>query len=343
MLKKFKDQNIVIVGGAGFIGHNLLLKLKELGSKVTIVDSLGVNNLLSVISNSNNLKNPSLSKSILDERFYLLKKNNIQIISQDARDYHGLSKVLSSIKPNVLIHLAAISHAAKSNKDPRSTFDHNLRTLENSLDYSKNNVEHFIYFSSSMVYGNFTQDKVDENSICDPIGIYGALKYAGEKIVKAYGQVFNLNYTIVRPSALYGERCISRRVGQIFIEHSLLNQDIIINGDGSDKLDFTYIEDLVNGVCKIIENSNSYNQIFNLTYGNAKKISEMIDVLKTFFPQIVIKKKEREKLMPERGTLLINKARDLLNYQPLWSLEKGYPKYIKWYIDFFKREKNKII
>jgi nucleoside-diphosphate-sugar epimerase len=83
---------------------------------------------------------------------------------------------------------------------------------------------------------------------CKPIGIYGTLKYAGELIVKSYNQVFDLPYTIIRPSALYGERCVSRRVGQIFIENAIQGLDININGDGEEKLDFTYIEDLVEGI-----------------------------------------------------------------------------------------------
>ena len=99
-----------------------------------------------------------------------------------------------------------------------------------------------------MVYGNFKGDEVDENSNCDPLGIYAALKFSGEKIVKSYGQVFDLNYTIVRPSALYGERCVSRRVGQIFIENALNKKEITVDGDGEEKLDFTYIKDLVDGV-----------------------------------------------------------------------------------------------
>ena len=90
-----------------------------------------------------------------------------------------------------------------------------------------------------MVYGDFTKIEVEELDRCDPIGIYGTLKYCGEKIVKAYNQVFNLPYTIIRPSALYGERCISRRVGQIFIENAINDHEIKIGGDGEDKLDFT--------------------------------------------------------------------------------------------------------
>ena len=83
--------------------------------------------------------------------------------------------------------------------------------MENALDNSKGKVEKFIYFSSSMVYGNFKSKEVDEETSCDPLGDYAALKFSGEKIVKSYSQVFDLNYSIVRPSALYGERCISRR------------------------------------------------------------------------------------------------------------------------------------
>ena len=121
-----------------------------------------------------------------------------------------MSMILDKFKPDTIIQLAAVSHANKSNKDPHTTFDHSLRTLENTLDILKNYNTHVIYFSSSMVYGNFEKDIVDEESKCNPIGIYGTLKYSGELIVKAYNNVFGIPYTIVRPSALYGERCVSR-------------------------------------------------------------------------------------------------------------------------------------
>ena len=94
-----------------------------------------------------------------------------------------------------------------------------------------------------MVYGHFKEEFVNEESICEPIGIYGALKFGGEKLVIAYNQVFDLPYTIIRPSALYGERCVSCRVGQIFIENALTTGEIMISGDGADSLDFTYIGD----------------------------------------------------------------------------------------------------
>ena len=122
-----------------------------------------------------------------------------------------------------------------------------------------------------MVYGNFDSEDVKEERPCKPIGIYGTLKYSGELLVKAYSDVFDLPYTIIRPSALYGERCVSRRVGQIFIENAIQDLDIAINGNGEEKLDFTYIDDLINGISLCCNNKNAINQTFNLTYGKSKK------------------------------------------------------------------------
>ena len=328
-------KKILILGGCGFIGHNLARELSK-NFQVSIADSLQINNLYSLENNKDNLPNPELSKIIIQDRLKIIKDNKLNFVIQDLRDYHATCRLFNEIKPDIVVHLAAVSHANRSNKDPHTTFDHSLRTLENALDNSKNKVEKFIYFSSSMVYGNFKGDEVDENSNCDPLGIYAALKFSGEKIVKSYGQVFDLNYTIVRPSALYGERCISRRVGQIFIENALNKKEITVDGDGEEKLDFTYIKDLVDGVKKIIESKKSDKEIFNITYGSSRKINEMIEILKQSFENLDVKYKKRDKLMPLRGTLNIDKARDLLNYQPSWSLEKGYPNYINWYKEIFK-------
>ena len=328
-----KNKKILIVGGAGFIGHNLAIQLKKYNADVSIIDSLGINNLESLKNNADNLPFPVLSKNILDERLKLL--SGVKTYFEDARDYQKMSKLYAEIKPEVIVHLAAVSHAGRSNKNPHTTFDHSLRTLENMLDASKKTIKHFIYLSSSMVYGNFKENEVNEDTSCEPLGIYGALKYAGEKIIIAYNQVFGIPYTIIRPSALYGERCISRRVGQIFIESALHKKEIYVDGDGEEKLDFTYIKDLLSGIIQVIVEPKSKNQIFNLTYGSARPILEMINILKNYFPNVIIKHKPRDSLTPIRGTLSIKKAQKLINYSPSWPLEKGYPEYIKWYKSIF--------
>ena len=185
-----------------------------------------------------------------------------------------------------------------------------------------------------MVYGDFDNNEVNEEYPCNPLGIYGALKYAAEKIIIGYNQVFKIPYTIIRPSALYGERCVSRRVGQAFIENAISGSDLTINGDGEESLDFTYIDDLVQGVLLSIGKKESLNQIFNLTFGDSRKINDLADIVKNEFDGVNIKYNPRDALMPERGTLNVDKAKDLLGYEPSYPIEIGFKKYINWYKNY---------
>lgn len=335
-LEKIKGKRVAIMGGAGFIGHNLALKLKELGAEAHVIDGLQVNNLGFYTSGYISDPNAERYISFINERLSLLRKDGIQLHVLDIRDYHLVTHALNSIKPDVVIHLAAIAHANRSNKDPFSTFDHSMRTLENVLDATRSKGIHVIYFSSSMVYGNFEGKVAVESQPCNPIGIYGALKYGAEKLVEAYGQVFDTPYTIIRPSALYGERCVSRRVCQAFIENALQGKQLTINGDGSDALDFTYVQDLITGTLCVISEPEAINETFNITYGSSRKIIQLAEMVLEAFPGLSIKFNPRDGLMPERGTLSIEKARDLIGYEPSYPIEKGYKLYIKWYQGFAK-------
>lgn len=331
-----KGKIVALIGGAGFIGHNLALELQRLGAEPHVIDGLQVNNL-GAFSNATGDPNKALYLELIHERLAALRDAGIPLHVVDARDYHALSRTLGEIDPRAIVQLAAIAHANRSNKDPFSTFDHSFRTLENALDAARGAGVHFIYFSSSMVYGNFNNQAATEDRHCEPLGIYGALKYGGEKLVIAYNQVFGLPYTIIRPSALYGERCVSRRVGQAFIENALRGLTLTVNGDGSDALDFTYIGDLVQGVVRCIAGPEARNETFNLTYGDARSLKQMIDIVQSEFPGVAVDFKPRDQLMPERGTLDIGKARRLIGFEPQWPLEKGFVNYIEWYKDLAKR------
>tara|TARA_B100001093_G_scaffold486409_1_gene521703 strand:+ start:7163 stop:8140 length:978 start_codon:yes stop_codon:yes gene_type:complete len=324
-------KKILLLGGMGFIGHNLFFHLNNLGYNIKIADSLKINNLESPNQKS------KIQLKILDERVKLLRKYKIENLKVDANDKENLNRLLIDFKPDVVVHLGAVSHAKESNLNPHVTFKNNLNSIETTLELIKNSKIHYIYFSSSMVYGDFIKPTVDEESICNPIGIYGTYKYSAELMIKAYSKIFDLNYTIIRPSALYGERCISRRVSQIFIENAIAKKPIIIDGDGQEKLDFTYIEDLCSGVEQIISNKKSINQIFNLTFGSARKIIELVEILKNYFNDVEVQFKKRDKLMPFRGTLSNAKAKNLINFNPKFSIENGYVKYIEWYKEFYNR------
>ncbi len=336
-MMSLENKKIALIGGAGFIGHNLALEMKRRGAKVEIIDGLQVNNLVQMSSEKLDPVNRALYMRMLTERLDLLREANIPLHPQDARDYHALSRILTEVAPDVIVHLAAVSHAGRSNKDPYSTFDHSLRTLENALDSARGRVKHFVFLSSSMVYGNFMTPEVSEDDALNPIGIYGALKLAGEKMVIAYNQVFDLPYTIIRPSALYGQRCVSRRVGQVFIENALRGLKLRVDGDGEERLDFTYIDDLVDGICLTVERPEARNEIFNLTYGASRSIKDLITITKQHFPEVELERIERDKLMPFRGTLSVKKAHDLLGYAPKNSVEVGFPKYIQWYLGLRER------
>lgn len=329
---ELRGRKIALIGGAGFIGHNLALTLAKMGAEVHAVDSLQVNNL-GAFSNCHDDPNKTLYLHLINERLRLIREAAIPLHVVDARDYQVLSRCLSEIMPDTIVQLAAVAHANRANKDPYSTFDHSLRTLENALDSARGNDRHFVYLSSSMVYGNFDGDAVTEDRHCEPLGIYGALKYGGEKLVIAYNQVFDLSYTIVRPSALYGERCVSRRVGQAFIENVVRGLPLSVNGDGSDALDFTYVQDLIQGLVLCISKKEARNQTFNLTYGSARSLKQMIGVVQEHFPGVEVTYQPRDMLMPERGTLSIEKAKRLLGYKPDNPLEEGFVKYIQWYKD----------
>ena len=121
----------------------------------------------------------------------MLNKNEIEIFVEDARLYHQLGRVLNETKPDIIVQLAAVSHANKSNKTPHDTFDHSLRTLENVLDFAKLTKTHIIYMSSSMVYGDFKNNEVDEKTKCNPKGIYAAVKLSGEMILKSSTRYLN--------------------------------------------------------------------------------------------------------------------------------------------------------
>ena len=125
-----KDSTVLIIGGAGFIGHNLALKLKSEGVNVHIIDSFQVNNLLSLISNTDNVSNPELSTFIVEKRLKILKDKKIPIHVVDARDYHLLSENIAKINPDYVVHLAALTDAASSFNNPDEVENANLNSTK---------------------------------------------------------------------------------------------------------------------------------------------------------------------------------------------------------------------
>lgn len=315
---------ILLIGGGGFIGHNLAVELKRSGREVIIVDPLIVNNKY-VLTDLR-------LQTIVAQREALLEYWKIPLITADARDYHLLSHIAGYYRPSAIVHLAAISHIDRANKDPFSTFDHNLRSLENSLDAAKAvRCGKFVFFSSSTVYGNFKKPVIDETEPCEPKGIYGSLKLAGELMVRAYGEVYGLPWAVIRPMAAYGSRCVSGRVTQKFIELAAEGKPLKIEGDGESRVDFTHVDDIIQGVVGTIDCGVS--GIFNITAGESRSLKELAGIVQGHFPGVGLEYGPADPQRPLRGTLSIAKARSVLGYAPKWRLEEGMADYIRWYRD----------
>ena len=315
----------VIVGGCGFVGHHLALAL---GQDVTCIDSLTVNNLFSLLVPGS--KSPPHHVTMARERLDLLEQAGIPIIVEDARDYHRLSHAVAPLKPDVIVHLAAVAHIDRANKDPWHTFDNSLRTLENSLDVAKAVDAGFVYFSSSTVYGDFSQSVITEDEPLTPIGIYGNLKLAGERMCIAYNQTYGMPLVIVRPQALYGSRCVSGRVTQVFIERAMEGKPITIHGDGTQEIDFTYIGDLIQGMRLILDNFPDGMRIYNLTGESATSLGFLAHIVTQRFPtEIQYGPTDPEK--PARGTMSCERIRTDLGYEPRVGIQEGMTFYMDSY------------
>nr|MBC8489382.1 NAD-dependent epimerase/dehydratase family protein [Bacteroidota bacterium] len=230
---------ILITGGLGFIGHSISVALKDAGFEVVIVDNY-----------SHNIQQP-WHKVIINQRLDIVEKAKIQVIAADTTQEFQIENIILKVKPDKIIHTAAIPDARLSNMDPSAGFNQNLLATKILLEIIRRNnlkINQFTYFSSSMIYGDFSAESVNEDAPKDPKGIYGAAKLSSELLIKAYHNLIDLPYTIIRPSALYGPRCINNRVTQVFIEKALKGEPITIQGVGSQKLDFTFIEDFVRGL-----------------------------------------------------------------------------------------------
>lgn len=343
-----KGERVALVGGAGFIGHNIALTLKKAGVEVMIVDNLMQNNIVTNVSVDNiDPLRRELYHGFLQERFELLRAAEIEIRNADARNMASLTLALSAFKPTKIVHLSAISSAVDAKSVPGHCFDLQLITLRNVLEYCRSmndgQINQLVFFSSSTIYGDFEGDTVDESIRPQPYGIYANAKFMGERLVRTYNELYNLGVTIIRPSALYGERCVSRRVSQLFIENALAGKPLLLEGGGDGKLDFTYIEDVVQGVVRSLAyfkegSSNTYN----ITYGNARTIADLSKIVKNIVPEAILEERPRDALKPVRGTLLVERAKAEIGFEPQWALEEGYKQYCEWYVEHWQRAQHRL-
>jgi nucleoside-diphosphate-sugar epimerase len=346
--KRMAGERVSLVGGAGFIGHNLALSLRAIGVEVQIVDNLMQNNMLANVSDKQiDDFRRQLNHNFLVQRFEMMRNAGVTMDNADARSMTDLAETLKRFQPTKVVHLSAISSAVDAKKVPGHCFDLQLVTLRNVLEYTRlfpNEINEVVFMSSSTVYGDFETETVDENLRPRPYGIYANAKFMGERLIRTYHDQYGLGVTIIRPSALYGERCISRRVSQVFIENALMGKPLLLEGGGDGRLDFTYIEDLVDGIIRSMASTtgSGSSNTFNITFGNARTILDLANVVKSVVPNAILEERPRDVIKPIRGTLSTERAKEHLNFIPQWPLEVGYKRYCEWYVDQWERTRHRM-
>lgn len=323
--KMSKSSNVLITGGMGFIGSNIakILIKKKIASKCILLDSFS------------GFIDP-LRDSFNDLRKYRFKsRKNIIFERGDANDFKVIYKILGKYRPTIIFHTAAVPVSRIKNPSAvefrRGSVDTTTNIFE-CMNFFQNNTKfkfkRFLYISSSMVYGDFKKNIASEEDQLHPKEMYGTMKLAGEIITRGLGIAYNIPYTIIRPSAVYGPTDMNERVTQYFIEKAFRGEKLLIHGK-NEKLDFTFVEDLAEGCILAATSNKGINNTFNITYGKAQTIYKYVKILSKYFKNLKFSLKKRDKLRPKRGTLSIAKAKSLLNYKPKYNLEKGTKKYIE--------------
>jgi nucleoside-diphosphate-sugar epimerase len=192
----------------------------------------------------------------------------------------------------------------------------------------KHKVSKFLYISSSMVYGDFTDDVVEDYN-CKPQGQYGIMKLSGEHIVKDYSRRNCFNHTIIRPSAVYGPLDVEDRVIAKFMLTAMRDGILKVNG-ANETLDFTYVEDAADGIVAAALSENTNNKTYNITKSHSRSLLDAANLAVKIAGKGTIEVKDKDADFPSRGALNIDAARRDFGYDPKVDVEEGFERYYGW-------------
>lgn len=318
--------NILITGGAGFIGSTLADKLLKLSTSF----QNNINNKIIIIDNFNDYYSPELKDLNIKHN---LANPDYKLYRGDICDRNLVNKIFKNHEINCVIHIAARAGVRPSLEDPLEYVRSNIEGTINILEaMRKNNVKKIVFASSSSVYGNCKAEKFTEDlKVTEPISPYAATKSACEQFLYTYSKLYDMQALCLRFFTVYGPRQRPDLAIRKFIE--LIEQDkpIPVYGDGTTMRDYTYIDDIVNGIMSAINYDKTPYEIINLGGGSPVTLNEMIATIE----KVLGKKAKIERLPMQPGDVDrtvadITKARRLLNYNPQTSFEEGIRKFIEW-------------
>ena len=309
--------NLLVTGGHGLIGHNVVQRLQAREETVSVIDNHTTYGIIPQ-AEMDYLIGERLKK-ISDHTYY----------NQCITDSYEIDHIVEKEQPNVIIHCASFPRQKVVNANPAHGADVMMRGLINLLESAKKHgVERFVYISSSMVYGDF-EDQVLEDDECQPQGQYGIMKLAGEWLVKDYARRTGMEYVIIRPSAVYGPLDVEDRVVAKFMLSAMRDNTLRVNG-ASETLDFTYVDDAADGIVAAATRIMAKNNTYNITKSHSVTLLEAAEMIVKIVSKGKIEVKDKDADFPSRGALNIDRARTILGYDPKVDVEEGFQKYYEW-------------
>jgi nucleoside-diphosphate-sugar epimerase len=307
---------ILVTGGCGLIGHNVVSRLEKYGHEVSIIDNMTTYGIIP----------QDQMDYLLHERFKCIKSVIYPVCVSSAR----ANEIIKQIKPEIIIHMASFPRQKVVNVNPQEGARVMVEGLLNLLEASvQANVRKFVYISSSMVYGDF-QDDVREDHDCKPQGQYGIMKFMGEKLVADYVRKSSMTYTVIRPSAVYGELDVEDRVVSKFMLTAMRGGTLKVNG-ANETLDFTYVQDAADGIVAASLSPNTDNKIYNITKSHSTSLLTAAELAVKIAGSGSIECRDKDADFPSRGALNIDAARRDFGYDPRVDVEEGFQRYYNWF------------
>ena len=315
---------ILVTGGLGFIGHNVVALLEAQGHDVVITDTQSTYGIVSA-----------------EEIQYLIaeRRKKIQtdrIYGIDMSDRAGIDWLVRHHRPDRIIHLASFPRQKVVNANAPAGSRVMSEGLLNLLEAAvANSVGRFVYASSSMIYGDFHDtgaNGIDESHACRPLGQYGIMKLAGEWLVRDYTVRTGMAHTIVRPSAVYGPLDVEDRVISKFLIRAMRGQEIQVRG-ANELLDFTYVGDTADGIVAALQSEQAVNRTYNITRGSSRTLLEAAQIAVNLAQRGTIRILDPDAAFPSRGQLNISAAQKDFGYAPNMDIEQGFRLYYEWLND----------
>jgi nucleoside-diphosphate-sugar epimerase len=311
---------ILVTGGLGLIGHNVVKRLQAQSHAVSVIDNRTTYGMIP----------QSELDYLIGERLKKIKLSPSHLYTRDICNRESIDDIFEIERPNVVIHMASFPRQKVVNADPAWGSRVMMEGLINVLESAKkHHVNRVVYISSSMVYGNF-EDDVAEDAVCKPQGQYGIMKLAGEHLVKDYARRGHFDYTILRPSAVYGPLDVEDRVVSKFMLTAMRGGVLRVNGS-SETLDFTYVDDAADGVVSAALVPAAANQTFNITKSHSVSLLEAARMIIEIVGKGSIELRDKDADFPSRGALNIDRARAVLGYNPQVDVEEGFENYYGWF------------